>query len=120
VRHHILSNFSDGDRQKLRHIINRATEINDELDTQLMNFMHVQTEAGKLDRRTFLRLPHLVAREVMAAWLRHHNIRNFDQRTIERLVVRAKTLTPGKVTDVSKGYNMAVTKMYLALKGLDR
>jgi hypothetical protein len=56
----------------------------------------------------------------MAAWLRHHNIRNFDQRTIERLVVRAKTLTPGKVTDVSKGYNMAVTKKYLALKGLDR
>jgi tRNA(Ile)-lysidine synthase len=120
VRHHILSNFSDGDRQKLRHIINRATEINDELDTQLMNFMHVQTEAGKLDRHTFLRLPHAVAREVMAAWLRHHNIRNFDQRTIERLVVRAKTLTPGKVTDVNKGYNMAVTKMYLALKGLDR
>jgi tRNA(Ile)-lysidine synthase len=120
VRHHLLSNFSAQDRQKLRAIIDRIAEVNDELDSQLMNYLHVQTEAGKLDRRTFLRLPHTVAKEVMAAWLRHHDIRTFDQKTLERLVVRAKTLTPGKLTDVTKGHNMAVTKNYLALKTIDR
>jgi tRNA(Ile)-lysidine synthase len=120
VRHRILANFSPEDQLKLREIIDRIAKVNDELDTQLMNYLHVQTETGKLDRHTFLRLPHAVSREVMAAWLRHHGIRNFDQKTLERLVVRAKTLTPGKLTDVSKGHNMAVTKNYLALKTLDR
>jgi tRNA(Ile)-lysidine synthase len=120
VRHRILTNFSDKDRQKLREIIERIAEVNDELDTQLMNYLHVQTRAGKLDRHTFLRLPHGVAKEVMAAWLRHHGIRDFDQKTLERLVIRAKTLAPGKVTDVIKGYSLTVTNSYLALKTSDR
>lgn len=120
VRHRILTNFSAEDRQKLREIIARIAEVNDELDTQLMNYLHVQTKSGKLDRYTFLRLPHAVAKEVMAAWLRHYGIRDFDQKTLERLVVRSKTLAPGKLTDVTKGYSLDVSKDYLALKTLNR
>ena len=85
-----------------------------------MNYLHVQTKSGRLDRHTFLRLPHTVAKEVMAAWLRYHDIRDFDQKTLERLVVRSKTLAPGKLTDVTKGYSLGVGKDYLVLKALDR
>lgn len=115
VRHRILTQFSADDRQKLRDIIDRVSEINTELDTQLMNYLHVQTESGKLDRTTFLRLPHSVAKEVMAAWLRKHNITDFDQKSLERLVVAAKTLAPGKVADVMRGHSLAVHKNTLAL-----
>lgn len=120
VRHRILTQFTDDDCKKLREIIGRVTEINNELDTQLMNYMHVQSESGKLDRATFLRLPHAVAKEVMAAWLRKHGITDFDQKTLERLVVAAKTFAPGKVADVMRRNTLVVRKDSLALTPLDR
>ncbi len=120
VRHNVLSQFSEEDRSKLREIITRTAAVNEELDTQLMNYMHVQSKHGRLDRSTFLRLPHTVAKEVMAAWLRKQGIADFDQRSLERLVVRAKTLTPGKITDVSHGRSLIITKHHLALSTVDR
>jgi tRNA(Ile)-lysidine synthase len=120
VRHRILSQFSSEDREKLRDIINRAAQINHELDTQLMNYLHVQSAVDRLDRQTFLRLPHAVAREVLAAWLRKHGIRNFDQKTLERLVIAAKTLTPGKTSDILRGYRLLIQKDALALQPSDR
>lgn len=120
VRHRLLSQFGPDDKEKLHAIIAKAHAVNNELDTQLMNYLHVQSKNGTLDRQTFLRLPHTVAREVMAAWLRKHGIADFDQKSLERLVVRAKTLAPGKVTDVARGVSLVVSKHYLALKPQDR
>lgn len=120
VRHQVLSEFAPEDRQKLRDIITRAAQVNEELDTQLMNYLHVQTKAGKLDRDTFLRLPHSVSKEVMAAWLRKHGVRDFDSKALERLVVAAKTLVPGKSADVLRGHSLKITAKYLALQTPDR
>jgi tRNA(Ile)-lysidine synthetase-like protein len=115
VRHRILSQFTAEDRQKLRDIIDHIARINRELDTQLMNYLHIQSGVDKLDRQTFVRLPHAVSREVMAAWLRKHDIRDFDQKTLERLVVAAKTLTPGKTSDILRGHRLLVQKDSLIL-----
>ena len=120
VRHRLLSEFSPEDRQKLKDIVTKAVEVNEELDTQLMNYLHVQTKAGKLDRNTFLRLPHNVSKEVMAAWLRKNGLRDFDTKALERLVVAAKTLRPGKSADVLRGRVLKVTAKYLALQSPDR
>ncbi len=120
VRHRILTKFGTEDRNKLQYIVRKAAHINKELDTQLMNYLHVQTKAGKLDRETFLRLPHAVSKEVMAAWLRKHDIRNFDSKALERLVVAAKTLRPGKSADVLQGHSLKITTKYLALQTPDR
>jgi tRNA(Ile)-lysidine synthetase-like protein len=120
VRHRLLSEFDSDSRQKLRDIITNAAKINEELDTQLMNYLHVQANAGKLDRQTFLRLPHSVSKEVMAAWLRSQGVRDFDTKALERLVVAAKTLAPGKSADVLRGHALKVTTKYLALMSPDR
>lgn len=120
IRHKILPRLSKEDRDKLTEIIKNMRRINEELDTQLLHFLHIQTKGGKLDRSTFARLPHAVSREVMAAWLRHHGIRDFDQKTLERLVVAAKTFYPGTVADVVKGSKLRITKQYLALEHPDR
>lgn len=120
VRHNLLSRFSSEDRQKLAEIIRKAASVNQELDQQLTHYLHVQPARDKLDRNTFLRLPHNVAKEVMASWLRSHEVRNFDQKTLDRLVVRAKTLPPGKSIDVVRNRQVAVTKQHLALKIHDR
>lgn len=120
VRHRILTNFGVNERQKLKDIVQKASQTNEELDTQLMNYLHVQTKAGKLDRDTFLRLPHAVSKEVMAAWLRKHGVRDFDSKALERLVVAAKTLVPGKSADVLRGHSLKITAKYLALQTPDR
>ncbi len=120
IRHKILPRLSSEDRAKLTEIIKNMRRVNKELDTQLLHFLHVQTKGGTLDRYAFTRLPHAVAREVMAAWLRHNNIRDFDQKTLERLVVAAKTFYPGTLTDVVKGTKLRIHKQFLALEHPDR
>ncbi len=120
VRHQILPQFSDQQRQQLAELVERAHQTNVELDTQLLNYLHQQPALDRLDRHAFIQLPHTVAREVLASWLRSNNIRDFDQRTLERLVVAAKTLAPAKITDITKGYSLHVTTNHLALKRPDR
>ena len=51
----------------------------------------------------FNQLPHAVAREILAAWLRQHDIRDFDRKTLERLVVAAKTAKLASNFDVLGG-----------------
>jgi hypothetical protein len=120
IRHKILPRLGSEDREKLSAIIRNMRRVNEELDIQLLHYLHIQTKGGTLDRSTFARLPHAVAREVMAAWLRHHEIRDFDQKTLERLVVAAKTFYPGTLTDVTKGAKLRIHKQLLALEHPDR
>lgn len=120
IRSVILPQFSDEQRQRLAEIITSTAAVNRELDTQLLHYLHLQPATNTLDRRAFVLLPHGVAREVLASWLRAHDIRNFDQKTLERLVVAAKTLGPGSATDITKGHTIKISKNNLALQRPDR
>lgn len=120
IRHKILPRLSQEDRDKLTDAILHMRQVNEELDMRLLHYLHVQSKAGTLDRNTFTKLPHKVAREVMAAWLRHNSIRDFDQKTLERLVVAGKTFRPGAITDVINGNKLKVQKHFLALEHPDR
>lgn len=120
VRHNILAKFGPSDKEKLRSIVHKIAAINAELDTSLMHYLHTQSATDRLDRAEFLRLPHAVAKEVMAAWLRKQGIRDFDQKSLERLVVAAKTLLPGKRADILRGHSLKISQHYLALESPDR
>lgn len=120
IRHKVLPRLSPEDRQRLGEVISKMRQINQELDVQLLHYLHLQTAGGTIDRKQFNRLPHPVAKEVIAAWLRQQGVRDFDQKTIERLAVAAKTFHPGAVTDVQKGVKMRMHKTYLALEHPDR
>jgi tRNA(Ile)-lysidine synthase len=120
VRHNILQKFDKSQLGNLRVILDKMTSINNELDDQIINYLHIQPAGNVLDRKTFVRLPHTVAKEIMASWLRKNDISNFDQKTLERLVVRAKTLEPGKLTDIVKGYSLQINKETLMLVAYNR
>jgi tRNA(Ile)-lysidine synthase len=120
VRHRLVPRFNESDRTHLLRIINDLRQTNQELDTLLVNQLHLQADAGKLDRQWFNRLPHAVARETMATWLRAYGVRAFDSRTLERLVVAAKVAGPGKAFDVLDGVSMAVGTNNLALSRPER
>jgi len=60
-------------------------------------------------------LPHAVCKELLAAWLRAHELRSCDKKTIERVTVAAKTYAPGKQIDIDAAHIIHVEKHKLAL-----
>lgn len=120
VRHALLSRLTPLERQKWLDIVSKAHELNQETDRLLINMLHMQSAKGRLDRLWFSNLGHAEAREVMAAWLRAHGVREFDRPTLERLVVGAKVSLPGKRLDVINGVQLSVQRKYLALIPLER
>ena len=109
VRHEILPKFSDKQKQHLMDIVEKQKTLNTNLDELL------QLKDKELDRKWFVGLPHGVAKEVMAAWLRGQGLREFDRAAIERAVVGAKTAGLGKKVEVKKGVLLEVGREKLAL-----
>jgi tRNA(Ile)-lysidine synthase TilS/MesJ len=114
IRHRLLSKFSEEDNRKLVTIVTSLTATNQQLDRLLVNQLHQQGKAGKIDRVWFNHLPHKVALEVMATWLRV-NKAGFDSKVLERLVVAAKTGAAGKFFPVNLNLKLGVERKYLAL-----
>jgi tRNA(Ile)-lysidine synthetase-like protein len=120
VRHQLLSRFDAAARERLITLIDQTRAANRELDDLLADELRRQAKTAGLDRAWFIQLPHNLARETMAAWLRDSGIRDFDRKTLERLVVAAKTAESGKSFDVLHGTKLAISPQHLALKGLER
>jgi tRNA(Ile)-lysidine synthase len=119
VRHRILPRFREQDRANLLAIINELAVTNQELDAALAVALGSRLPAA-IDRVWFTQLPHAVAREVLAAWLRARGRRDFDRPTLERLVVAAKTAAAGKDFPVRAGFKLEVRADRLALVGPER
>jgi tRNA(Ile)-lysidine synthase TilS/MesJ len=115
IRHRLLPRFDEPFRTKLRHIISNAAGHNAEIDRLLTNQLHMQPAGNELDRHWLIMLPHAVAREVLAAWLRARGIRDFDKKALERIVVAAKTFAPGKQIDVNARHVINVEKTRLVI-----
>ena len=81
-------------------VVNRA------MDHDLMLYLHQQPSRQSLDRHSFTQLPHDLSLEVMAEWLRSHEVRTFSAKQLEQLVARCKTLEPGKQIDVDAGHRL--------------
>jgi tRNA(Ile)-lysidine synthase len=120
VRRQLLPRFDDMARTRLWQLINEIRATNYELDALLATQLHLQPVAGTLERHWFNSLPHAAAREVMAAWLRAHDVRDFDSKSLERLVVAAKVAAPGKVFPVLDGRDLQIFPDYLALNRPER
>lgn len=100
----------------LHAIIKRSRAINEEIDQILQQHL---TDAGQLERHWFIMLPHAVAREVMAQWMRQAGA-TFNAGMVERLVVAGKTMLPNRRVDVDNTYQLVVGRDELALKPRDR
>ena len=115
IRHNIVPQFSASDRAKLVEVTARMHEINNELDNWFSSELKPE-----LVREWFALLPHDVAKEVMAAWLRLHGIHDFDKKMLERITVAAKVSAPNRVIDVANGKIIHVGKTNLALSHNER
>jgi tRNA(Ile)-lysidine synthase len=120
VRHQIIPRLDTDARARLLEIIANNLRINQELDQELINQLHYQQRAHTLDKTWFASLPHAVAREVMATWLREHELANFDRRTLERLTVMAKTQSVGQRINIFQKHWMDIKGDHLALTTAER
>lgn len=120
VRHRILPRFCEQDRTKLLRIIEDTRRVNQALDVELAELVRAQSSPDVLDRRPFAQLPHIVAKELLASWLRSHDIANFDTKMLERVTIAAKTQAPGAIIDMVGGATLRVTRYTLALGRRER
>jgi tRNA(Ile)-lysidine synthase len=123
IRHEMLPKWSTHDKRRLLDVTRRMRELNQEIDQTITDVIPASgslSPRDALDRQWFILLPHGVSREVMAAWLRSHRIRDFDRHTLERLTIAGKTAEPGKAMDIIRGHKMRVGKQELALEHPER
>jgi tRNA(Ile)-lysidine synthase len=122
IRHRVVPRFGKSGRDDFLDIISNIDKTNKETDELLAEIMEQQAEdhPDEIDRAWFSQLPHAIAKEVMATWLREHNVRDFDQNNIERLVVAAKTAGSRRKFSVSKNVTLQIGKDSLALRGVER
>jgi tRNA(Ile)-lysidine synthase len=119
IRHQVLPKLSADQKEALLQHIRDIYDKHDELERELINHLHLHPGLAELDRHWFIMLPHIVAREVMATWLRKHSV-TVSRPMLERLVVAAKTMPAGKQADVDKKYVLHIQKKVLALRLRDR
>jgi tRNA(Ile)-lysidine synthase len=120
IRQHIVPALGVEGRETLLRLIERLRHTNDDIDQGLEGVLALCASGNRLDRSSFIQLPHTVSREVMAAWLRKNNLSGYDKKTLERLVIAAKTFRPGKLADIYDGHQMRVERAALALTVADR
>jgi tRNA(Ile)-lysidine synthase len=101
-------------------MLKRANHLNAKIEVLLLAELARMTDVHGIRREEFNRLNHTLAREIMALWLRRAGLREYDKKTLERLVVAAKVARAGNRFDVQKGTSMHVTKLHLALETIKR
>lgn len=107
VRHRYVTPMKPLQREEMLRLRTKAAEINAEIDTITMTYLRSQPTSRQLSRNSFIELPHAVAREVMAAWLRDQALGvELNHRLLERLVVMAKAGKNGSKIDISNGYRL--------------
>lgn len=120
IRGVILPKLGPKGRQELLNHIGHLKVVNKAIDNDLLVYLHVQPSLDTLDRASFTMLPHKVALEVMASWLRNHQVTTFNSKLLERLVIKCKTLPSGKQTDVDADHRLLVGNDTLALVCFER
>lgn len=120
VRSKLVSKLTNSQKHKLIKEILSASEVNQQIDTLLVKQLRANRYKSGISRQWFNSLPHDVAGETMAAWLRQNNLREFDKKTIERLVVASKTSKNDKKQPIIRGSNLLISKEGLALELVER
>jgi tRNA(Ile)-lysidine synthase len=115
IRLKLMPQLTAGQRSNLVKAIEELRGLNERIDHRLINFLHTQPIRQHIDRHWFIMLPHDVALEVLAMWLRLHDCA-FDTKTLNRLAVAAKTFKPGQQADVDRQHILKIESVYLALQ----
>lgn len=109
LRQSVMTRLTSAQRAQLLAINQQAAAVNQVIDEEIAVLLSTLAENGKLSREQFADLPLPVAREVMAAWLRQHNVRNMSAKQIERLSTAVRSARHGTIHNIENRKNMKIT-----------
>jgi len=115
IRHNVLSKLDNKTKNELKQLINRTSIANNQIDEILESMLEQHSNDNQLNRHWLISLPHNVGLEIIATWLRQNDYRDFDRKTLERLLVAAKVSQKGNKIEVIKNAKMLVHKDSLEL-----
>ncbi len=115
VRGKIIPKLGQAGRSELLNHIGHMSVVNRAMDHDVMLYLHQQPARQTLDRDSFIQLPHSVALDVMASWLRSHGLRDFNSRQLEQLVALSKTLEPGKQISIDANNRLLLGRQSIVL-----
>ena len=119
IRARMAKSLGHVERQHLLAHIRQMHAVNQEIDNQLINHLHVQPSTVSLNRTFILKLPFKITKEVLALWLRHNKLAGFDAVMLQRITVAMKTYTFGRQIDVYDGWFIQVSRDFFTLKRRD-
>lgn len=109
IRKNIMPRFNPEQRATFLGYIQKAGDLQAEVEAICAALHSLQPAERAVSRYWFIMLPHKVAGEYLADWLRSLRI-PFDRPTIERLVIFMKTAAAGKIADIQAGYQLKTEK----------
>lgn len=109
IRHRLIPKLSEHQRAELLSKHRDFEKLNNEIDELIENSFFEPTITNHLNRVNFIALPHDVATEVCAMWLRKNNYSNFDRGIIEKLTINLKSLQVGKQVSIA-GASIKISK----------
>jgi tRNA(Ile)-lysidine synthetase-like protein len=116
LRQNVMSKLTPGQRAQLYILLEDLATINDKLDAEIINMLHVQPALDTIERNWFIALPHDVSQEVLHFWLTNRKIKNLNRRRIDQLVTAIKTGKSNTVHEVNKKHKIHLTKTTAQIK----
>ncbi|MBI4033624.1 tRNA lysidine(34) synthetase TilS [Candidatus Saccharibacteria bacterium] len=110
IRLKIVPRLSETQRRQFLQGIRELRVKNRLINQEVENLSQKIVKGKAIERSGFIALPAEIAREVLMHFLRQNNIRNFDKKTVERLMVAIKTAKAGTTHDVIREVNLEITR----------
>lgn len=112
IRLDVLPSADSGWREEMLGRISQASEINTRLDNEIDTLLQYRMLKGRMtiSRSWFVKLPHVIAAELMSALLRKLQVADIDHKMVERLVIGIKAGKIGAKIDIDKEYYILITK----------
>jgi tRNA(Ile)-lysidine synthase len=116
VRHQVLSKFSESQKASLLRANQTAARLNDEIFDLVNEYLQSQPSETTLDRQQFVALPDVVAREVLAQWLRSHTDVEISRKMIKRLAEAIRSGRNNSLADVARSWTLHIGREQVSLK----
>lgn len=113
VRLYVVPKLGSGQRHHLLKLQKQSFRVNTEADAILDKFIGTDKS---LNRHAVVMLPHAMAKELIAHWLRRNGVADFDSVMVEKIVVDTKTFATGKKTSIKKGIYVLYSKKDIILQ----
>ena len=112
IRLKLMPRVTAAQRKQLLSINETMQVRNKEIDELVGTLLMAMLNESGLRRQSFIMLPHAIAREVLALWIRTQGDIEINQKRLERLLVALKVAQAYTTHDISGAYSMKIDRTF--------